>query len=223
MTAEIVTRAIDSAHPQAAAIDEAARVLLGGGLVMFPADTVYMMGTLATAGRSASPALERMFELKRRARTFSFPWLVARDDDLDVFGQKVSDAARRLAQVFWPGPLAIVVQASAAVPRRLARIDGTVSLRRSSHPMVAGILGACGKSLIVTSANTHGCPAPVVHEDIEQRLIRACDCVFYGVPENCQGPATIVDCSEGEAHIVRKGAISREAIAGALGHEPSDV
>lgn len=211
-------RPLNGAHPEACAVDDAARMLRAGGLVMFPADTVYMMGTLPRVGSSASPGVERLYALKGRPRTQAFPWLVRDWHDLDTFGVNICEDAYALALAFWPGPLALVVQASSAVPKKLSRWDGTISLRMSAHPFVAGLIGAVGKPLVVSGANTHGLIAPRELSQTEAHLIDACDLVFDSTPDLCPGPATIVDCSEGEAYLLRDGCIPVELISQVVGH-----
>lgn len=211
-------RPLNGAHPEAYAVDDAARMLRSGGLIMFPADTVYMMGTLPRVGSSASPGVERLYSLKARPRTQAFPWLVRDWHDLDVFGVNNCEDAYTLALAFWPGPLALVVQASSAVPRVLRRWDGTISLRMSAHPFVAGLIGAIGKPLVVSGANTHGLAAPRELCQIESHLIEACDITFDSAPDLCPGPATIVDCSEGEAYLIREGCVPAALIAQVVGH-----
>jgi L-threonylcarbamoyladenylate synthase len=208
---------LDTQHPQAAAIDAAARALADGGLVLLPADTTYCVVSLARAGSGASAGIRRIVGFKRRPCGPAFPWLVGAKSDLDVYAVGVSDEARMLAEAFWPAGLTIVARASSAVPHMLMREDGTVALRMSSAPVVSGLLNALDRPLVATGANVHGQPAPLAFADVGQGVLDAVDVALEG-DGSCAGRATIVDCTHGEAVILRDGVVPRELIEERLGH-----
>lgn len=148
-----------------AAIDGTAAVLRRGGLAIFPTDTVYVAASVARSGQALSGGIERLFQLKRRGRGPSFPWLVASAADLEVYGRDLTDEALMLATCLWPSGLTLVVRASSAVPRALAREDGTVALRCADSPIASGLLHACAAPLICTGANPHGVATPVTYDE----------------------------------------------------------
>jgi L-threonylcarbamoyladenylate synthase len=211
---------IDALHPQAQVIDAVARVIREGGLAVFPTESVYCMGSISRSGGSVSGGVERLFELKRRGRGPSFPWLVSSVADLDVYGTNVTDEARALAEAFWPGSLSIVVKASAAVPRLLARQDGTVALRVSASPVVAALLQVAKAPLICSGASVHGASAPVSFGQVSRRIVDAADIALdAGLGYEGEGFVTIVDCTAEEPRVLREGVYSREDVDEALGIE----
>ena len=89
-------------------IDQAVCALKRGEAVIFPTETVYGLGVSVEA--AAGPDV--LYDLKERDRDKPISWLVGDADDLDRYGARVPELARRLAGAYWPGPLTLVVRAA---------------------------------------------------------------------------------------------------------------
>lgn len=209
--------------PHPLAIRDAAQVLTAGGLILTPTETVYgigvAIGAYASSGDEA-PAPEtgygRIFTLKRRDVRQTVPWLVAGEHDLDAFGVDVPEGVHVLARAFWPGALTLIVKASDRVPRFMRAEDGTVALRASASPVVQALVRACGSPLAVTSANTHGAPAPASFAQVEARILAGVDAAIDAGETVCHDASTIVSLLDGELDIIRQGALSAADIESAL-------
>lgn len=209
--------------PHPLAIRDAAQVLTAGGLILTPTETVYgigvAIGAYASSGDEA-PAPEtgygRIFTLKRRDVRQTVPWLVAGERDLDAFGVDVPEGVHMLARAFWPGALTLIVKASDRVPRFMRAADGTVALRASASPVVQALVRACGSPLAVTSANTHGAPAPASFAQVEARILAGVDAAIDAGETVCHDASTIVSLLDGELDIIRQGALSAADIESAL-------
>lgn len=209
--------------PHPLAIRDAAQVLTAGGLILTPTETVYgigvAIGAYASSGDEA-PAPEtgygRIFTLKRRDVRQTVPWLVAGERDLDAFGVDVPEGVHVLARAFWPGALTLIVKASDRVPRFMRAADGTVALRASASPVVQALVRACGSPLAVTSANTHGAPAPASFSQVEARILAGVDAAIDAGETVCHDASTIVSLLDGELDIIRQGALSAADIESAL-------
>ncbi|MBI5231524.1 MAG: threonylcarbamoyl-AMP synthase [Coriobacteriales bacterium] len=199
---------IDPEKPSAEAINLAATVLRDGGIVVFPTETVYGIGTLADSAFGA----HEIFEVKVRPLDKPLPWLVENEDALDIYGIEVPQYAHALAHEFWPGPLTLVVKASDRVGKDFRAPDGTVALRSPAHEVVIELLQASGGPLIATSANTHGAPAPGDFAEVEERIRMAADVSLDGGETEHQQASTVVDVTGVEPVVLREGAISTEAI-----------
>ena len=150
-------------------VRRAAHVLLAGGVVVVPTDSVYGLCCTATPD---NPAHRRIFEIKRRDLAQTLPWFVADPSGLDRYGRDVPEWAHRLAKKYWPGALTLVVRASDEVPAEYAQADtGTVALRVPDSDLVRAIVRETGTPLAQTSANTHGQAAATTGADIEDRLL----------------------------------------------------
>ncbi|WP_066831185.1 L-threonylcarbamoyladenylate synthase [Collinsella ihumii] len=209
--------------PHPLAIRDAAQVLTAGGLILTPTETVYgigvAIGAYASSGDEApAPATGygRIFTLKRRDVRQTVPWLVASERDLDAFGVDVPEGVHVLARAFWPGALTLIVKASDRVPRFMRAADGTVALRASASPVVQALVRACGSPLAVTSANTHGAPAPASFAQVEARILAGVDAAIDAGETVCHDASTIVSLLDGELDIIRQGALSAADIESAL-------
>ena len=221
---------------------EVAQALLAGSLAIVPTETVYGIGVAvaavpqassapaarhgsdAHAPESAAPLVNgaplppadsgyrRIFSVKHRDLTQTVPWLVSGPEDLDRFGCNIDPATRALANELWPGALTLVVQAAPNVPRFMQAADGTVALRASASPVVQALVRSCGCPLAVTSANTHGMPAPTSCEAVELAVLEGADVAIDAGPTPCQDASTIVSVVSGTLSIIRQGALSAHAI-----------
>lgn len=214
-------------HPSKLAIDDVAAELERGALALLPTETVYGVGVAVAAFAHAEghrvngaglfdtaqmpPAGSgycRIFSLKQRELTQTVPWLVSGPEALDEFGRGVDPRARALTEAFWPGALTIVVKASEAVPAFMQAADGTVALRASASPVIGGLIAACGSPLAVTSANTHGAPAPDAFGAVEPRILNGVDVAVDAGATVCHDASTIVSFATGQLQVLRQGALS---------------
>src|SRR6202167_500774 len=133
MTGPLATRV---ANPDAAAIADAVRHLLAGGLVAFPTETVYGLGADATNGA----AVARLYEAKGRP---SFNPLIAHVTDIEaaLAIARFDADAKRLAATFWPGPLTLVLPKTAACPVAELATAGldTIAVRVPAHDVAQKI------------------------------------------------------------------------------------
>lgn len=196
------------------AVAEAAAVLRRGGLVAFPTETVYGLGADATDAR----AVARLYEAKERP---AFNPLIAHVADADAAARigMFDTMARRLAEAFWPGPLTLVVPASADCPVcDLARAGlATVALRVPAHPAAQELLAAFGKPVVAPSANRSGHVSPTTARHVLADLGGRIDLVLDAGATRLGLESTIVGCSGEGAVLLRPGAIPRERIETAIG------
>lgn len=200
---------VDQTAPSEDALARAEAVLVGGGVIVVPTDSVYGIGCAATPG---NPARERVFCIKRRPHDMTLPWLVADAGDLGRFGSDVPAWAHALAQAFWPGALTLVVRASQAVPDEYRRHpDETIALREPDSELVRALARRVGP-LAVTSANTHGAPSATSGASVEEHIVSEANLILDAGPAPLAIASTIVDCTGEAPRILREGAISHTAI-----------
>src|SRR5687768_17466983 len=106
------------------AIATAVDVLRGGGIVAYPTDTLYGLGV----DPRNTDAVDRLFDVKGRDAHAAVPLIAASVEQAQLAG-RFGEVELRLAQAFWPGPLSIVVPASAALSQRLLAGGTTVAIR----------------------------------------------------------------------------------------------
>ena len=187
-------------------INEAAKLVLEGGLVAYPTDTVYGLG----CNPFDRHAIDRLVRAKERVKG-SLPILVSTFQDAERLGY-FSGLAMRLANTFWPGPLTLVVRPRMNFPLRVTGDALLVGLRIPSHEIAKRLIKECGGSLIGTSANVSGRPSLTTAKEVVNELGDRVDLVVDGGPVLLGRESTVVKVLGDESTVIREGAISREDI-----------
>ena len=195
-------------------IAEAAEQLRAGRLVAFPTETVYGLGGDATSDR----AVARIFDAKERPR---FNPLIIHVPDTEAARQLVEfpAEARRLADLFWPGPLTLVLPRRADCKVSLLASAGldTLAVRVPGHPLAQGLLRAVGRPIAAPSANRSGRVSPTLAEHVRSELGDRVALVLDGGPCRVGIESTVLDLSREPAVLLRPGGLPQEALEGVLG------
>jgi L-threonylcarbamoyladenylate synthase len=206
----------------AADLDDAVRVLRSGGLVAFPTETVYGLGADAANGR----AVARIFEAKGRPH-FN-PLIVHVRDAAEAMRHAVFHApARKLAEVFWPGALTLVLPRAADC--RLSDLVSagldTVALRVPAHPIAARLIAESGLPIAAPSANASGRITATTAAHVARSLGDKVDVIIDGGATPLGLESTVVGFDGERPVLLRAGAVAREAIEAAVGPlaAPDDV
>jgi L-threonylcarbamoyladenylate synthase len=199
---------VDATNPEASTIERAAAVLRGGGLVAFPTETVYGLGAHALD----PAAVARIFAAKGRPANDPLIVHVAAVDQVYTLVRALPATARELARHFWPGPLTLVLPASAAVPRTVTAGLDTVAVRVPSHPVAHALLMAAALPVAAPSANLFSRPSPTraahVADDLDGRI----DMILDGGATEVGLESTVLDLSSEFPTVLRPGAVSLDAL-----------
>ncbi len=205
MTAEPGTRILKADRD---AIAAAARCLKSGGLVAFPTETVYGLGTDAANGE----AVARLYAAKGRPR---FNPLIAHVASLAAARKlaRFSAGAEKLAAAFWPGPLTLVLRKQPACPVSDLALAGleTIALRVPAHRIAQALLSEIGGPVVAPSANRSGHVSPTSAAHVLADLRGRIDMVIDGGPCTVGVESTIVACLA-EPALLRPGGVAREDI-----------
>ncbi len=198
---------VDPMHPDPELIRRAAEVLLRGGLVAFPTETVYGLGALALdAG-----ATRRIFEAKGRPAHNPVIAHVANTEQARRLTAVWPEVAELLARHFWPGPLTLVLPKTAGVPDVVTAGGTTVAVRVPDHPVARALIEAAGQPVAAPSANRSMGVSPTRADHVLKTLNGRVDMVLDGGA--CSGgiESTVVAlCEDGAIRVLRPGLISRE-------------
>lgn len=194
------TSILTTDDPQA--IPAARLILQRGGLISFPTDTIY--GIACDAFNPG--AIERIFAAKQRPDEKALPVLIGDFDQLDDLVLSVDDRVRRIADVFWPGPLTLILPKGAKVPAELSPYQ-TIGVRMPSLGFTLALLRQTGP-LATTSANLSGGENPVDAPSVMAQLGGSIDLILDGGPTPGPTASTVVDLSGPEMTILRPGSIS---------------
>jgi L-threonylcarbamoyladenylate synthase len=197
-----------------AAIRDAARLLRAGGLVAFPTETVYGLGADATDDR----AVARIFEAKGRP---AFNPLIVHLADADAARRLTvwPEAATRLAAVFWPGPLTLVLPRAADCPISLLASAGldTLAIRVPAHPLAHRLLAEAGIPVAAPSANASGEVSPTRADHVAASLGDRVDMILDGGACAVGLESTVVALAGDGATILRHGAVTRAMLETVIG------
>ncbi len=181
---------------------EAARVLTLGGVIAFPTETFYGLGTAALD----AAAVDRLLALK--GRPLGKPVLVLVDSiAMAETVAEISSAARALMERHWPGALTLVMAARACVPAGITAGTGTVGVRMSPHPVARGLVVALGVPVTAPSANPSGAEPPSTVAEVLRHFEGSLDLVLDGGATPGGAPSTVLDVTVDPPHILRPGAV----------------
>jgi L-threonylcarbamoyladenylate synthase len=199
-----------------ASIAQAAQALARGELVAFPTETVYGLG--ADAGSDA--AVAKIFAAKGRPSDHPLIVHVAEGAGVDAFAASVPPFAQKLMQVFWPGPLTLILPRRGGVALAAAGGQASIGLRCPSHPVAHALLLACAQAgvrgLAGPSANRFGRVSPTTAQHVESEFGGAL-LVLDGGPCRVGIESTIVDCTRGVPVLLRPGMITAAQVEAACG------
>jgi tRNA threonylcarbamoyl adenosine modification protein (Sua5/YciO/YrdC/YwlC family) len=137
--------------PQEESIRQAAKVLMDGGLVIIPTETVYGIAANALDKK----ALDRLYKIKNRPKDKPFSILIAHQDQVRKLAREVSVAAYKLMHKFWPGPLTLILKSAS---------QGKVGLRMPDNLAALAVINQSAVPLACPSANISDMPAPANFE-----------------------------------------------------------
>lgn len=205
---------IDSDNIDIYKIRYAAQVLKDGGLVAFPTETVYGLG----ADALNEGAVKNIFTAK--GRPSDNPLIVHVADKLSVekLVSKIPDKASILMDMFWPGPLTLVMDKLPIIPEIITAGLDTVAIRVPSHPIALALIREAQLPVAAPSANVSGKPSPTDSNHVINDLEGKVDIIIDGGFCDIGVESTVVDMVLEPPMLLRPGGITVEQLEGALGH-----
>jgi len=208
-----VSRIVAVPESDSPAIAEAAAILLSGGLVAFPTETVYGLG----ADGLNPEAVAKIYAAKGRPATNP---VILHVDSIGSAKTLVSHwpvEAELLAEKFWPGPLTLVLPASDRVPAIVRAGGPSVALRCPAHRVALALIHAVGRPLAAPSANRSQHLSPTRAEHVASSLGKAVDLILDSGPTEAGLESTILDLCGPRPRILRPGPIAPAEIAALIG------
>lgn len=191
--------------------------LRDGGLLAYPTETVYGLGS-----RAREAEVRALAALKGRPRDKPFLLLVSGRAMAEGQGLAFNEAADALARAFWPGPLTIVLPGGGGrLPDLLRGPEGGIAVRWTSHRGTARLVAALDEPLTSTSANrpgsAPGAGAEAIVRDFRSAVRSGRLLVLDGGVLGNRPPSTVVDCTTVPPRLIRPGALSVTALRQAAG------
>ncbi len=189
-------------------LERAAAVLREGGLVVFPTETVYGLGGLATSDLAA----KAIYEAKGRPSDNPLIIHISTPDEAEDYAV-TNDTYYRLAKQFMPGPLTVILPKKDTVPLSVTGGLDTVAVRCPAHPVASALIAAVGAPVAAPSANRSGRPSPTRAEHAVEDLSGRVDIIIDGGECEVGLESTIVKLEGDKGVLLRPGAITVDALS----------
>ncbi len=191
---------------------EAAEVIRRGGVAAIPTDTLY--GLAADPFNAA--AIERLFAAKGRPPARALPLIASSVAQVRESLGPLPAEADRLAKMFWPGPLTLLVEPKPGLAAGVTAGTGRVGVRVPAHTAARQLCDACAIPLTATSANVSDEPATDDPDEVARTLGERVDILVDGGRTAGGPPSTIVDATGSTLRLVRPGAVPWDEVLACL-------
>jgi L-threonylcarbamoyladenylate synthase len=203
---EIIT--LDPDWPDQSLIAKIGRILKKGGIIAFPTETFYGLGTDA----DNEEAVEKIFTIKGRSFDKAIPIIIGKHHYIDNYVSNIPKAGTILINRFWPGGLTLLLPVSPHVPQKLTAGSGKIGIRLSSNMIATDLANTLSGALTATSANISGeKECSTVHEVIDS-LGDTIDLYINGGRTPGGLGSTIVDVTVDPPVVIREGVIPSNLI-----------
>lgn len=209
----MTTRILSANDPKTPFI--AAELILRGGLVAIPTETVYGLG----ANAMDEAAVAKIFEAKGRPQDNPLIIHISEPSELTRYCRDIPDSAWRLAERFWPGPLTMVLPVKPCIPRRTTASLDTVAVRCPQTKVTRELIRLAGVPIAAPSANLSGKPSTTTAQHVlnDYGTNGKLDAVIDGGASSVGVESTIVDLTDVRPRLLRPGGVTPEDLLKVLG------
>lgn len=201
-------RRIDPVNPRPDIIDEAARIIKDGGVVVFPTRSLYGLGADALNVK----AVIRVFRIKRRPGSKPILVLIKNKNEMDRLVENIPRMASVIMENFWSGRVSIVFKAKKGLSADLTAGTGKIGIRLPGHNVASALVNAAEGPITGTSANLSGSAGCFQIDNLDTRIADRVDLILDAGPLRGGTGSTIVDATGDTPLILREGEISKEDI-----------
>lgn len=194
-------------------LNQVKTALINGDIIALPTETVYGLA----ANIYLDSALEKVFKLKKRPSYNPLIVHISNSGILEQIAKNIPAKARELANVFWPGPLTLVLEKQDQIPNRITAGKPTVAVRVPNHPIALQLLKSLNFPLAAPSANPFGSLSPTSAKHVALYFKEEINFILDGGPCFCGLESTIIGFENDKPILYRHGAISIEEIEKIIG------
>lgn len=191
----------------------AAEIIKSGGLVAIPTETVYGLG----ANGLNPEAVAKIFVAKGRPQDNPLILHIAEAKDMEKFCHDIPQAAYRLAEKFWPGPLTMVLPAKEIVPKCTTAGLSTVAVRCPDNAVTREIIRLAGTPIAAPSANISGKPSTTTAQHVRHDHDGRIDAIVDGGACRVGVESTIIDLTDEKPRLLRPGGITGQQLVEVVG------
>jgi tRNA threonylcarbamoyl adenosine modification protein (Sua5/YciO/YrdC/YwlC family) len=188
-------------NPQPRLLSQVAECLKGGGIIIYPTDTIYGLGCDIYQPK----AIARICQIKNVDPQKAQLSFICRDlSHLSDFTKSIDTPLYRVLKNYLPGPYTFILPASKAVPKLLKSKKDTVGLRVPDNVICSSILEALGNPILSASL-----PGDMIEEYTDPEIIheKFGKMVDFVIDGGMGGiiPSTVIDCTSEEWTVIRQG------------------
>ena len=194
-------------------LKEISEIIKNGGIVGFPTETVYGIGTNGLN----KEAISRLYDVKQRPTSKPISLLVSSIDMVDMVACDITDMEYKLMEKFFPGPLTIILKKKSIVPDNLTNNTDTVGIRMPDNLIAKKLIEYANVPIATPSANISGRPSGTNINNIMEDFKDKVDYYVDGGQSKLGIGSTIVKIENDYPLILREGSISKEQIFKCLG------
>ena len=194
---------INCKKPEIEIIRKASKIILNGGLVAFPTDTLYGLG----ANFFDKISVKKVYKVKNRPPHKPLIALIGNKEELPTLASTIPKIGRELIEKYWPGPLTIIFKAEKHIPRELLAGGDTIAVRMPNSKISLALLRATGVPLTSPSANISNEYTPMTAKEVYEQLNGRIELILDGGVSEQKEPSTLVDVSVDPPVILRQGVI----------------
>ena len=181
-----------------------AQIIKNGGLVIFPTETVYGIGTNALD----SKAVKKLYEVKKRPYEKPISLLVNSIEMIENIAKDITKLEYELIKKFFPGPLTIILKKKENISNIVTANKETVGVRMPQNDIALKLIEYAGVPIATPSANISGKPSGTNMKDIMRDFEKKVEYFIDNGPSKIGQASTIVQIIDETPYILRKGAIS---------------
>ena len=189
-------------------LKEISKIIKNGGIVVFPTETVYGIGTNGLNKESIS----RLYEVKQRPINKPISLLVSSIEMAETIAKDITDMEYKLMEKFFPGPLTIILKKKSIVPDNLTNNNDTVGIRMPDNIIAKKLIEYSNVPMATPSANISGKPSGTDINTIMNDFKDKVDYYIDGGKSKLGIGSTIVKLENGYPVILREGSISKKQI-----------
>lgn len=187
-------------------IEKAVQVLKRGGVVIFPTDTVYGIGSLPE-----KKSVEEIYKIKKRDFSKKIIALIDDIQNLKNFINETEENMNKISKIldkYWPGELTVIFGANRNFTKKFDENMQTIGIRIPKNKIALELIKKSGGVLLTTSANISGENSVKKIEDLSKELLKNVDIVIPNEKSELTGkPSTIVKYEKGKLGLLREGNI----------------
>ncbi len=199
--------------PDDAQIAQIGKILRQGGLAAIPTETVYGLAGNALRGECA----KKIFEAKGRPSDNPLIVHIAKIEEWAPLVKEIPEAARELAEAFWPGPLTIILPKSDLIPEQVSGKLTTVAVRMPQNEIARAIIESAGVPLAAPSANLSGKPSPTAAKHVIDDMSGKIEAIVDSGECTVGVESTVISLAVNPPRLLRPGGITTEMLTDVLG------